>query len=1132
MSSHTERLRQIKTFPQLVKYLREELDWEIESDDFEELTFDYKPEELGLDPMQAAKVKQIKQLRPLVTNQPWGIFFVSFEPKRLPLVVLRRILNAMVVRKRASANKSERPAWEMGDLLFISSYGDEAHRDVSFAHFVQAEEPGDLPTLKVLGWDDEDTTLRLRDVQQRLREYMRWPEDTKDVKAWRDRWAKAFMLAHREVINTSKDLAVQMARLAQRIRKRAQKVLEVESDKGPLRKMTEAFKEALIHDLDDDGFADMYAQTITYGLLTARVSREAGLVADNVVDMVPVTNPFLRDMLQMFLTVGGRKAKIDFDELGINDVVHALREAKMEQVLKDFGDRNPQEDPVIHFYELFLKEYDAKKRMQRGVFYTPRPVVSYIVRSVHELLQTDFGLEDGLADTTTWGEMATRDKDLDTPEGVDPKSPFVNILDPATGTATFLVEVIDLIHKTMKAKWLKQGHMQMEIGKLWNEYVPEHLLPRIHGYELLMAPYAVAHMKIGLKLWETGYRFKSDERARIYLTNALEPGTDKATEARLEDWAPALAHEARAVNEVKRFQRFTVIVGNPPYSEKSKNEGMWINSLMERYKTTIRTEEAQLKAVSNDYVKFLCMVHSCADLASEAVVGLITSNGYLDGRLFRDMRKAWVESFRSTDILNLHGSGRRGDAVSEDENVFDILQGVTISIARRSSRRGNPSVRYAEMIGPRASKYERLAKECRVTGQPLSLTGPMFLFTPSSMRQFELATWSLAEVFGTGDFRKDRNKTYAGGFKTRQDRFTVAFEEVDLRQRIEELGDDTLSEEELRKRYRLCSTAHFEFRRARKAAKSGSLARAIRRVRYRLFDDRPMIWAREVLCEPQIEVTRHLLRPNLCLATSRVVKDDSFRHVTVARGPVEVISLSNSTSTNAYMFPLYLYESTKLLGVEQNVHGRVVNLSGKFIAALAKQTGLRLSVSTASEDAANSITPEEIVAYLYAVLHSPGYRAAFADELLRDFPPIPLPSRAALFRDLSKVGNRLVALHLLESPMLNNSHTRFLGKRSSTIEKISYAGQTVWIDKKRTTGFKGVPKDVWNFHIGGYQVCLKWLKDRKGRTLSEDDINHYHKIVVALSETIRIMNEIDEVIDQHGGWPGAFTAHTEARTDD
>src|SRR5690606_13210455 len=192
-----------------------------------------------------------------------------------------------------------------------------------------------------------------------------------------------------------------------------------------------------------------------------------------------------------------------------------------------------QEDPVIHFYELFLKEYDAKKRMQRGVFYTPRPVVSYIVRSVHELLQTEFGLEDGLADTTTWGEMAKRHKGLKIPEGVDPKSPFVNILDPATGTATFLVEVIDLIHKTMKARWLKQGHMALEIGKLWNEYVPKPLLPRVHGYELLMAPYPVAHMKIGLKLWETGYRFKSDERARIYLTNALEPGTDKALEGRL-----------------------------------------------------------------------------------------------------------------------------------------------------------------------------------------------------------------------------------------------------------------------------------------------------------------------------------------------------------------------------------------------------------------------------------------------------------------------------------------------------------------------------------------------------------------------------------------------------------------------
>jgi len=389
-------LRDIRTFPQLVKYLRDELDWPIQSDDFDDLTFEYSPEELGLDAKAAVKVKEIKQLRPLTSGQPWGIFFVNFEPKRLPVVALRRILSHLVVRKRQSANKSNRPAWGLNDLLFISSYGESEHRDISFAHFAEdASNPEGLPALKVLQWDDEDTRLHIVHAHETLRKDLRWPESPNDLRSWREKWSAAFTLRNREVITTSQALAVRLAELARKIRKRANAVLGIETESGPMRKLHEAFKAALIHDLSLDDFADMYAQTIAYGLLTARVSRTArdddsvALSASDITEMVPVTNPFLREMLQNFLTVGGRKGKLDFDELGVGEVVDTLRQANMPAVLRDFGDKNPQEDPVIHFYELFLKEYDSKKRMQRGVFYTPRPVVSYIGGA-------DAGIQNGL----------------------------------------------------------------------------------------------------------------------------------------------------------------------------------------------------------------------------------------------------------------------------------------------------------------------------------------------------------------------------------------------------------------------------------------------------------------------------------------------------------------------------------------------------------------------------------------------------------------------------------------------------------------------------------------------------------------------------------------------------------------
>ena len=549
MNKGIEQLRAIKTFPSLVKYLRDELDWQIESDDFEDLTYDYEAEELGIDAKTAAKIKDIKQLRPLVTNQPWGIFFINFEPKRLPIVALRRILRSLVIKKRAS--KSEQATWQAHDLLFISSYGESEQREISFAHFSENEAKGDLPMLKVLGWDAHNTVLRLEDTHRTLKEKLRWPEDETDFESWRKTWASAFTLTYRYSIKTSKELSIELAKLASVIRARVNDVLAVESERGQLRQLYKAFQEALIHDLSEDDFADMYAQTIAYGLLSARVSRESGaLVAENVADMVPVTNPFLKELMQTFLTVGGRKNKIDFDELGINEVVELLRQANMESVLKDFGDRNPNEDPVIHFYELFLKEYDPHKRMKRGVFYTPKPVVSFIVRSVDQILRTEFGLEDGLADTTTWGEMQQRHEALEIPKGVKPAAPFVQILDPATGTGTFLVEAIDVIHRTMRDKWSREGKSETKMRELWNDYVPRHLLTRLHGFELMMAPYAIAHMKIGLKLAETKYAFLSSERARIYLTNTLEEPKDFSDY--FEQMAPALAHEAQGGKQDKR----------------------------------------------------------------------------------------------------------------------------------------------------------------------------------------------------------------------------------------------------------------------------------------------------------------------------------------------------------------------------------------------------------------------------------------------------------------------------------------------------------------------------------------------------------------------------------------------------
>lgn len=1108
----TDRLRAIKTFPSLVKYLRDELEWPIESDKFDDLTFEYQPEELGLDAKTAVKIKEIKQLRPLSGNQPWGIFFINFEPKTLPVIALRRILSHLVIKKRKTSNSAERPAWAPHDLLFISSYGETDHRDITFAQFSEnANSEGDLPALRVLSWDDENTVARLEHTHQTLREKLHWPEDTSDLIAWRKSWSSAFTLKPSEVVNTSKALAVRMAELATTIRKRVNKILEVESEKGPLRKLHASFKEALIHDLKEDDFADMYAQTITYGLLSARVSRPAGLIAENIADMVPVTNPFLRDLLSTFLTIGGRKGKIDFDEVGINEVVQVLREANMEAVLRDFGDRNPQEDPVVHFYELFLKEYDPKKRMQRGVFYTPRPVVSYIVRSVDEILRKEFGLADGLADTATWGEMKKRRPELKIPDGAKADDAFVQILDPATGTGTFLVEVIDIIHKTMVAKWTGDQLDKEEIRRKWNEYVSDHLLPRLYGFELMMAPYAVAHMKIGLKLGETGYNFQTHERARIYLTNALEPAQDFSDRFSFD--VPALANEAQAVNAVKAHNRFTVVIGNPPYAVSSHNKSPFIETLLAAYKAGLERER-NIQPLSDDYIKFICFAQHLLDVSNQGILGFITNHSYLSGVIHRTMRKSLLATFDKISVTDLHGNSfinEHPPGGIRDSNVFEIQQGVSLFLGCKKYG-GATVIRFSELWGIGEAKLTTLSGTSNVIMHTTITPDVDYaFFVPKDFSQAEdYLKWpSLADVF-----RINQN-----GVQTGHDGFSVTFDRKTVTKHIEDFFNPALSNSEVSQRYDLGDNSGWSFSQKRQLLRGNTLnTKLLVQYFYRPFDLRYIYYDPNLLKRPSPAIMPHLIEgKNMALfAMRKIVPTFAYSFFGVINGVVDHGHFYMGNQGSSSCFPLYLQTTQRRLGATTN---REHNFQSRFCEQLFQV----LQTSTAVDGLPVGLTPEDIFHYIYSVFHSPSYRTRYAEFLKIDFPRLPLTGKLELFRALAHLGGELVALHLLESPQLDKPITKWRGiTPSSEVEKITYSNETVWIDKDKTTGFQGVPEAVWNFHIGGYQVCEKWLKDRKGRKLSKEDITHYQKIVVALNETIRLMKEIDEVIEKHGGWPGAF----------
>jgi len=1168
MANDLDRIRSIKSFPSLIKYLRDDLGWEFETDDVEDLTFDYEPEELGLDAKTAVKIKDIKQLRPLVTNQPWGIFYINFEPKRLPVVVLRRILRSLVLKKRASANRGQQAAWKLNDLLFISSYGENDERAITFAHFSDNSEVGDLPTLKVLGWDAQDTVLHLEDAHRTLKEKLRFPDDPSNVEAWRAQWSLAFTLRHREVVTTSIELAKRLAGLATLIRDRANRVLAIESDKGAFRRLHEAFKEALIHDLSTDDFADMYAQTIAYGLLSARVSRPAGLIADNLVDMVPSTNPFLKELLGTFLKIGGRDTSranqkanaIDFDELGINEVVELLREANMEAVLRDFGNRNPTEDPVIHFYELFLKEYDPEKRMKRGVFYTPRPVVSFIVRSVHEILRNEFGLTDGLADTTTWGEFVKFQKtrnpqsDIRIPEGVSPDTPFVQILDPATGTGTFLVETIDVIHGTLVEKWRGERKSDAQIRELWNDYVPKNLLPRLYGFELMMAPYSIAHMKIGLKLRETHYSFLSSERARIYLTNTLEEPKDFS--GYFAQMAPALAHEAAEANTIKRQTPITVVIGNPPYSGISNNMNAWIDGLLKGklpdgtkvrsyYEIDGKPLGEKKLWLQDDYVKFIRYGQYRIDLTGVGILGYISNHSYLDNPTFRGMRQQLMQTFPKISILDLHGNAKKKEKSpdgSTDKNVFDIEQGVAIGLFRRDINPNKSfSVTHADLWGERTVKYKQLldAQIITVKTVQLSPNSPYYFFVPrnEAERDEYEAGWKITEAMPI-------NNT---GVVTARDAFVVDFDVESLLTRIEDFRNKKNDDDTIRKRY-------FAGKGATKYANGDSRGWKMTDARvkvqsdkmwrergipysYRPFDERSIYYVTWMVDWSRPEVMRHMQTGrNIGFHVCRQTSIPEWAHVFATSLVTDDSYVSNKTSERGYTVPLYIYlDVTKanFLHAQEPSANRRSNFAPQFITDLAVSLSLRF-LPDGRGDLNETFAPEDVFHYIYAIFHSPTYRTRYSEFLKIDFPRVPLTNDRTLFRILCQFGANLIALHLLEddyaaaswntsqpkgkSP-LNNFITRFVGKGSAEVAKgyPKYENNNVYINPARY--FEGVPEEVWSFHVGGYQVAHKWLKDRRGRTLSDEDLAHYQRVVVALHATTRLMAEIDRTIERHNGFP-------------
>jgi hypothetical protein len=870
-------------------------------------------------------------------------------------------------------------------------------------------------------------------------------------------------------IKSSKKLAEMMAGKARLLSDIIGKALtsdETHNEDSTLKDQMLAFRQILIHDITPKSFADVYAQTIAYGMFAARLHDPTldTFSRQEAAELIPKSNPFLRKLF-------GYIAGPDIDDR-IKWVVDSLTDiflaCNVEEILKNYGKSTKMEDPIIHFYETFLSEYDPKLRKSRGVWYTPQPVVNFIVRAVDDILKTEFDLPQGLADTSkTKIKVNTQTADKRSATGykqLEQEVHKVQILDPATGTGTFLAEVVKHIHKKFQGQ---QG--------IWSNYVETHLLPRLNGFELLMASYAMAHLKLDLLLTETGFKPKSNQRFRVYLTNSLEEH-HQDTGTLFANW---LSTEANEANHIKRDTPVMCVIGNPPYAVSSTNKNNWIDSLIADYKKDLN--EKSYNSLSDDYVKFIRYGQHYIEKNGSGVLAYISNNSFIDGIVFRKMRKHLLECFDKIYILDLHGNSKKKEVSpdgSADVNVFDIQQGVSINIFIKTDKKKKNELGqlfHYDLFGKREFKYDFLNENNlnSLKWNSLPLKKPNYFFINKNYQgQDEYKKgFSIDELF----------QIKAAGIKTHRDSVVIGFNKKELKEQIEDylFSVDNTSNSFSETKFKTIS--------------------------YRPFDNRFIYFDTELVTRHREKQIRHSFLKNLSLISGRQTKNREICHFFISNTLSEMKTAESSTGS--YHFQLYTYPETNAQQTIEQQEVRKANLNAQIVKQIEEKLGL--TFTNEKEQSENTFAPIDILDYIYAVLYSPTYRGKYKEFLKIDFPKVPYPKDKDTFWQLVKLGGEIRQIHLLESPKVEQYITQYPIDGDNVVGKTKYQDGKVFIND--TQYFDNVPQVAWEFYIGGYQPAQKWLKDRKNRKLEFDDILHYQKIIVALSETDRLMKEIDKI---------------------
>ena len=897
-------------------------------------------------------------------------------------------------------------------------------------------------------------------------------------------------------IKSAKVLAETLAAKAKIIAAILSKALEKNTSKDDheLHIKLDAFKKFLVHDMSEEQFADLYAQTIVYGLFIARIYDKTPETFNlqEASDLIPNINPFLKKIFKL-LALAELHSGIKWI---VEELVEIFKATEMDRILRNYG-----KDPLVHFYEDFLSEYNPKIREEFGVWYTPEDVVRFIVDSVDTILRTELNVENGLADNQLIDYNGK-------------ETHKVQILDPATGTGTFLAVVADKIRKHYNGQ-----------GGLWAEDVVSHIVPRINAFEYLMAPYTMAHLKLATSLGLDKIQDERVERLNIFLTNSLE---EDHPESELPI-ARFITDESNAANIIKRETPVMVVMGNPPYNEKSANTGEWIMNLMDDYKQEPGMSRIQVsrskrtgkitykntlkganpKGINNDYCKFIRLGQNFVERTNEGVLAYITANTYLDSRLFRGMRYELLKSFDKIYILILHGSTMRKESTDEitDQCVFDIRQGVAIIILVKhntSSSQELAKVYYKDIYGKRSFKLDYLKNHSLqdIDFTELTLDAPLYTFRiidPQIKAHYD-------EGFKIDTLMPQKVQ----GFKSDKDPIAIQYKKNEIERIVEEMRSEK-TEEQLRSDFGFSDSRDWKLESARQLVKiNQQWEKYYTLVQYRPFDLRWTYLHKAIVTYPRPLIQKSIFNKKntvLCLGQQgNVIGDDEWSLIYCSNLPTDLNVVPRG---GAYLFPMFIYDEMGLC---------IPNFSYEIIKLIEQYTGLQLQEVEAVERVEGGFLAIDLIDYIYAVLHSTTYRDTYHDFLQNDFPTIPYPISSEYFFSMAELGKSLREIHQLEGITQKDFITTYpvAAQKDNNIARIRKHEETcegigrVWINKEQY--FDGVPTEAWEMVIAGYKTLDKWLKDRKDKHLTGEEILQFQKIVVALCKTIEIQEKIDRII--------------------